>query len=266
MMVAREITTRFKRETQAGSDEVLRVEGLSLKGLQPLSFSLNRGEILAIAGVEGNGQEPLINGLTGSMPAQGKVFLDGVAIEGLSVRGRLEAGLNWVPSDRQQEGLVLSMTVAENLALREYYHAPFSTRGWLNLKSMARRAADAVRSFDIRPPLPWVPAHSLSGGNQQKVVVARELQAHPKVLLASQPTRGLDIGAEEFVHQELLRLRKEGCGILLVSSDLDEILELSDRIAVLYRGQLMGLIERKNAHREEIGMLMMGRQPESRRS
>ncbi len=266
MMVGREISTRLKRETEAGNGEILKVEGLSLTGLQPLSFSLKRGEILAIAGVEGNGQEPLVNGLTGSMPARGKVSLDGKPIEGASVRRRRESGLNWVPSDRQQEGLVLSMSVAENLALREYYQPPFSYRGWLNLKSIARMALNAVRSFDVRPPLVGVPVHSLSGGNQQKVVAARELLANPKVLLASQPTRGLDIGAEEFVHRQLLRLRHQGCGILLVSSDLDEILELSDRIAILHRGKLMGVVERKNAVREEIGMLMMGRKPENRGS
>ena len=163
-----------------------------------------------------------------------------------------------MPSDRQDEGLVLPLTVAENLALRQYYRAPFARGGLLDLRYWFERAAKAVEQFDVRPPQPRAKAGALSGGNQQKVVLAREILGDPKVLIASQPTRGLDIGAAEFVHERLLELRSQRRGVLLISLDLDEVLGLADRVLVLYRGRAMGVLTREEATREKVGLMMLG--------
>jgi simple sugar transport system ATP-binding protein len=258
MMVGREVEMHLQREAAAPGAILLETRGLAAAGLEPFDLTLRQGEIVAVAGVEGNGQEPLIGALSGLLPASGEVLLDGQPLQSLPVRERRESGLGLVPSDRQEEGLVLPLTVAENLALRQYYQPPFARGGVLNLSYWVERAGDAVESYDVRPPRPKAGAGALSGGNQQKVVLAREILADPKVLIASQPTRGLDIGATEFVHKQLLHLRDEGRGVLLVSLDLDEILALADRVAVLYRGRLMGILPRAEATRERVGLLMLG--------
>ncbi len=258
MMVGREVEMHLQREAAAPGAILLETRGLAAAGLEPFDLTLRQGEIVAVAGVEGNGQEPLIGALSGLLPASGEVLLDGQPLQSLPVRERRESGLGLVPSYRQEEGLVLPLTVAENLALRQYYQPPFARGGVLNLSYWVERAGDAVESYDVRPPRPKAGAGALSGGNQQKVVLAREILADPKVLIASQPTRGLDIGATEFVHKQLLHLRDEGRGVLLVSLDLDEILALADRVAVLYRGRLMGILPRAEATRERVGLLMLG--------
>jgi len=226
-----------------------------------MTLDLRAGEILGVAGIEGNGQEELIGALAGLIPARGKVWLGGARIDHLTVRQRVEAGLGLVPSDRQEDGLVLPMTAAENLALRSYYRQPYARWGMLDLAEWYRGAPEKLKAFDVRPPSAGVKAQALSGGNQQKLILAREIGAEPRVLIASQPTRGLDVGATEFVHRRLLDLRDSGHGILLVSLDLDEVLALSDRIAVLSRGRIAGLMPRPEADREGIGLLMMGARP-----
>jgi general nucleoside transport system ATP-binding protein len=257
-MVGREIATSLDRAPQPQAAPLLRVVNLEAPGLGPATFDVRAGEILGIAGVEGNGQEALVGALAGLVPARGAVHLDGTALDRLGVRGRLEAGLGLIPSDRQEDGLVLPMTVAENLALRRFYRPPFSRRGLLALSYWNEQADRMVRAYDVRPPRSRAAVSTLSGGNQQKVVLAREIEAGPAVLIASQPTRGLDVGATEFMHRQLLALRDRGRGILLVSLDLDEILAVSDRISVLYRGRLTDAIARTDADREELGLLMMG--------
>lgn len=261
MMVGHDVVMAKNPGGELGEKVILEIRDLSTAGLTPTSLELREGEILGVAGVEGNGQEELIGALTGLLPSTGEVVLEGRPIGGLSVRKRVEAGLGLVPSDRQEEGLVLGMSVAENLALRRYYRPPYGHGGLLNVKYWIKSAEELVRSYDVRPPLTKATAGSLSGGNQQKVVLAREISADPKVLIASQPTRGLDVGATEFVHQGLLNLRNGGRGVLLVSLDLDEILALSDRIAVFYKGRLMQIMSRESADRDTLGLLMMGVEP-----
>jgi simple sugar transport system ATP-binding protein len=258
MMVGRDVSHELDRGQNAPGPVVLETRELSSGRLSPVSLWLRRGEILGIAGVEGNGQKDFIDALSGASAAQGQVLLEGKRIEHLSIRKRREAGLGHIPGDRQEEGLVLPMTVSENLALRRYYEEPYARAGYLHLRHWKELASRAIAAFDVRPPHPDAPASELSGGNQQKVVLAREILSSPAVLLVNQPTRGLDIGATEFVHRELLRMRDEGHGVILVSLDLDELLALSDRIAVLYRGRFMEILDRKDANSERLGMLMLG--------
>ncbi len=260
LMVGRDVDLQIPHPEVEPGAALLEVRGLRAEGLEPLDLEVREGEIVAVAGVEGNGQEPLIGALAGLLPAQGEVVLDGRPLHNLSVRKRVESGLGLIPSDRQDEGLVLPLNVAENLALRQYYRPPFGRGGLLDLGYWLERATAAVERFDVRPPAPRAKASALSGGNQQKVVLAREILGEPKVLIASQPTRGLDIGAAEFVHQQLLELRSHKRGVLLISLDLDEVLGLADRVVVLYRGRAMGELTRQEATREKVGLMMLGHQ------
>jgi simple sugar transport system ATP-binding protein len=260
-MTGREVTLSLGRQAGPAGEPLLQIEDLSAQGAGPLTLDLRAGEILGVAGIEGNGQEALIAALAGLIPARGKVSLGGARIDHLTARQRVEAGLGLVPSDRQEDGLVLLMTAAENLALRSYYRRPYARCGVLDLAQWYREAPEKLKAFDVRPPSAGVKAEALSGGNQQKLILAREIGAEPRVLIASQPTRGLDVGATEFVHRRLLGLRDNGHGILLVSLDLDEVLALSDRIAVLSGGRIAGLMPRREADREKLGLLMMGARP-----
>jgi simple sugar transport system ATP-binding protein len=259
LMVGRSLAPPVRPPSRPGP-ALLEVRDLQAQGLGPLGFQVRAGEILAVAGVEGNGQEALIAALAGWSRSQGEVLLDGRPLGRLGVRARAEAGLGLVPSDRQEDGLVLPLPVRDNLALRAYHRPPYSHSGVLDLPYWATHAETLVREFDVRPPDRRAPAAALSGGNQQKVVLARELAASPKVLVVSQPTRGLDIGASQFVYSKLLDLRAAGKAVLLVSLDLDEIFALADRIAVLYRGRLMGTVPSESATREGIGLMMLGQE------
>jgi simple sugar transport system ATP-binding protein len=222
-----------------------------------VSLAVKRGEILGIAGVEGNGQTELVEAIAGLRPvASGRIMLGGNAITSLDVQARAHAGLAHIPEDRQQRGLLLDFPVADNLILgMQREHARL---GVLNRAGIAANAAERIRRFDIRPPNAQLPARSLSGGNQQKVVIAREMGRNFSVLIASQPTRGVDVGAIEFIHDQLRRARAEGKAVLLVSADLIEVLALSDRIAVMYRGRIVTVQERGAATRESLGPYMTG--------
>jgi simple sugar transport system ATP-binding protein len=223
-----------------------------------VSFEVRAGEILGIAGVDGNGQTELIDAIAGlRRPSGGRVLLGGKDATGENARERLDDGLGHIPQDRQLHGLVLDFTLAENLALHEYRHPPLSKRGWLSPRRMVARARLLLLEFDVRGGGPQTPARSLSGGNQQKVIIAREVERDPRILIAAQPTRGLDVGAIEFVHRRLVSERDEGRGILLVSLELDEILSLSDRILVLYEGAVAGEFP-PSASEEELGLAMIG--------
>ena len=223
-----------------------------------VSFSVAAGEILGIAGVEGNGQTELIEAIAGLRGVErGSVLLDGRDFRGLSVRQRGDAGLSHIPEDRHERGLILDYSIAENLVLGQQHHFT-AGGGMLDRQKLADNAAKQIAAYDIRPAAPSAAARSLSGGNQQKIVIAREMGREFKVLLASQPTRGVDVGAIEFIHAQLRQAREAGKAILLVSADLTEILSLSDRIAVMYEGKFAAVMPRSAASEEVLGPYMTG--------
>ena len=226
--------------------------------MRGISFAVRGGEIVGIAGVDGNGQSELIDAITGlRRPKAGRVVVAGEDITRESPREALDAGVGHIPEDRQLRGLVLDFTLAENIALHDYREEPDSKYGWLFPKRLIARARDLLKEFDVRGGGPETRAGALSGGNQQKVIVAREVSRDPRALVAAQPTRGLDVGAIEFVHRRLVEERDEGRAILLVSFELDEILSLSDRILVLYEGQIVAEYS-PDVSEEEIGFAMVG--------
>jgi simple sugar transport system ATP-binding protein len=214
---------------------------------------------LGIAGVQGNGQTELVRSLTGLLPAiDGTVLLSGQDITHSNPRQITELGTAHIPEDRQKDGLVLGLPISDNLVLNTYYLKPYSKGIWLDQKVIIETGENLVKSFDIRTPSVFTPASSLSGGNQQKIIVAREFSRPIKLLIASQPTRGLDVGSIEYIHNRLLAKRDEGCAVLLVSTELDEVMQLSDRIAVLYRGKIISILDAKTASKEQLGLLMAG--------
>jgi simple sugar transport system ATP-binding protein len=223
-----------------------------------VSFDVHAGEILGIAGVQGNGQTEVCEALMGLRAVEdGSIAIDGKDLTGSRPRDMIHAGVGYVPEDRQKAGLVESFSLAENLALDVYDRPPYSKGLALRLDTFATSAKDQVRQFDVRTESIEAPASSLSGGNQQKVVVARELSRNLKVLIAAQPTRGLDVGSIEFVHRRIVEERDQGTAVLLVSSELDEVIGLSDRIAVMYEGEIVGY-RPPSASRQELGLLMAG--------
>ena len=270
LMVGRQVMLAVDRGTSHPAEPVLSVENLKVRSdrgqevVRGVSFNVRAGEILGIAGVAGNGQDELVEAITGlRRSTEGMISLNSQDITGWSVRQRREHGLGYVPGDRQKYGLVLGFTVSDNLVLTQYYNRPFA-RGVQRVDAAIEQSAQSlIEEFDIRTPSWAVPAGTLSGGNQQKVIVAREFSRDLKTLVLDQPTRGLDVGSIEFIHKQAIRKRDAGASILLVSAELDEILELSDRIAVMYRGQIVALVDGPTANKEEIGLLMAtgGRAP-----
>jgi general nucleoside transport system ATP-binding protein len=263
-MVGREVLLRVDKKPASPGDVLLSVEDLhvfddrDLEAVRGVSFNVRAGEIVGIAGVDGNGQTELIDGLTGlRKPASGTVKVGGRELTQANAHEHLEAGLGHIPEDRQRRGLVLEFSLAENLALHDYDKAPFSRYGWLSPRRVVERARTLLGEFDVRGGGPDTRASALSGGNQQKVVVAREVSRDPRVLIAAQPTRGLDVGAIEFVHRRLVSERDEGRAILLVSLELDEILSVSDRILVIYEGEIVGEFS-PDVDEETLGIAMTG--------
>ncbi len=264
LMVGREVLLRVDKGVSTPAAPLLQVEGLTVvddRGItkvKDVSFQVRGGEIVAIAGVDGNGQTELIDGLTGlRRVAAGSIRVGDEDVTNESCRDCLDAGLGHIPEDRQHRGLVLDFSIAENIALHDYDHPPASRFGWLYPKRVIEKAAKLIEEFDVRGGGPQTPAGGLSGGNQQKVILAREIDRNPKVLIAAQPTRGLDVGAIEFVHRRLVEERDEGRGILLVSLELEEILSLSDRILVMFEGEIVGEFP-PTATEEELGVAMTG--------
>ena len=263
-MVGREVLLRVEKKPGHPGEPLLHVENLDVRddrgldAVKAVSFEVRAGEILGIAGVDGNGQTELIDALTGLRSvAGGQITVEGVDLTRATAREALDAGLGHIPEDRQRRGLVLDFNLAENLALHDYGKEPFSHLGWLNPRRWIRWAAGILKEFDVRGGGPTTRGGSLSGGNQQKVVIAREVSRDPRVLIAAQPTRGLDVGAIEFVHRRLVEERDEGRAVLLVSLELEEILSLSDRILVIYEGRIVGEYA-PDVSEEEIGMAMLG--------
>jgi simple sugar transport system ATP-binding protein len=238
------------------------MDSKNLPALRKVSFSVREGEVLSIAGVEGNGQSELVEVLTGLRRAQsGVVALNGQDITNETPRRIREMGACHIPEDRHRRGLVLDFSVAQNLVLGIHYRPPFVRKLFLDVidfGSVREKAGRLLEAFDIRPPDRENPAGNLSGGNQQKVIVAREFDQDPKLLIAAQPTRGIDVGSIEFIHRRLLQARDAGKAVLLVSADLEEILSLSDRIAVMYEGRIVGILDPTDATEERIGMMMTG--------
>ena len=267
-MIGRELNESYDVDTPPGEETLLSLEAISLprkkKGhpLHDITLELRRGEILGVAGVEGNGQKELAEIITGIQhPSQGRVVLDGQEIQRENVRQRYERGVVYISDDRLNDSLVTDMDMTENLMLRDYCRAPFSHKGLLDRKAMLQTAKEKIQRYQVRSSGTSgeaTPVRLLSGGNQQKLNVAREIHDRAQVVVASQPTRGLDIGATEFVRDRLVEQRNAGKGVLLISADLEEIMALSDRISVLFGGRIVGVLTRQEATVEKIGLLMGG--------
>jgi simple sugar transport system ATP-binding protein len=264
MMVGREVLLRVEKPPSQPGDVVLEVEELEvddergLPAVRGVSLTVRAGEIVGIAGVEGNGQSELIEGITGlRRPKTGRIAVAGRELARANARKVLDAGVGHIPEDRQRRGLVLEFSVAENIALHDYNRPPDSKWGWLFPGRLVARASRLIKEFDVRGGGPLTRAAALSGGNQQKLVAAREVARDPKVLVAAQPTRGLDVGAIEYLHRRLVEERDEGRAILLISLELDEVLSLADRVLVMYEGRIVGE-HGADADEEKVGLEMLG--------
>ncbi|MDX5981806.1 ABC transporter ATP-binding protein [Exiguobacterium profundum] len=267
MMVGREVNFDAEYSKADPQQVVLDVQNLvvkdsrGLKVVEGLDLQIRAGEVLGIAGIDGNGQTELIEAISGlKKPESGKVLLNGKDVTGHTPRKMTEAGIGHIPQDRHKHGLVLDYSIRDNMVLQTYYKEPFSKRGLMNYKAVAEKAKALIEKFDVRTPSIDVPARALSGGNQQKAIIAREVDRSPDLLIAAQPTRGLDVGAIEFIHEQLIKEREKGRAVLLISFELDEILHVSDRIAVLYEGKIVGIRDPKETTEQELGFLMAGGQ------
>ncbi|MDX1686397.1 MAG: ABC transporter ATP-binding protein [Candidatus Promineifilaceae bacterium] len=265
MMVGRDVLLRIEKPAATPEGPVLEVQELTVlderdvPAVRDVSFTVRAGEVLGIAGVQGNGQTQLVEALTGLRPAQsGRILLEGKPVPFRDPRYLIEHGVAHIPEDRQKHGLVLPYSIADNLVLCTYYRRPFSSGVQRNNRPIVKNAVDLIEEFDVRTPSPFAPAATLSGGNQQKVIVARELSRPVRLVIANQPTRGLDVGSIEFIHRRIIEQRDEGVAVLLVSAELDEITALSDRIAVIYHGEIVATMPAEEATRERLGLLMAG--------
>jgi len=262
-MVGREVQLTVDRGLSSPAAAVLHVEGLRVTDdrghevVRGVSLDVRAGEILGIAGVAGNGQDELVEAIIGlRRPTAGTVTLEGTDVTGRSPRAMNESGVAYVPADRHRFGLILSFPLSDNLVLTSYHRPPYA-RGILRDEDAIRRdAEESVKQFDIRTTSVSAKANTLSGGNQQKAIVAREFGRDPKLLVLDQPTRGLDVGSIEFIHRQTIAKRDAGAAILLVSAELDEILEMSDRIGVMYRGEIVRVLDGPSADKNEVGILM----------
>jgi ABC-type uncharacterized transport system ATPase subunit len=263
MMVGREVSLVVEKGPAHPGDVVLDVADLVVADdrgtvvVDGASFEVRAGEILGIAGVAGNGQDELVEALNGLRRVRsGRISLYGDDVTNHSSRELSERGVAYIPGDRQRYGLVLVYPIKDNLVLTDYYHPPYSRRGVIDQGAIARRARELIPEFDIRTPSADVPASTLSGGNQQKLIVAREFSRELKLLVADQPTRGIDVGSIEFIHKQIVAKRDAGTAVLLVSAELDEIMELSDRIGVMYRGRLVAILDAETAEKDRVGLIM----------
>ena len=269
-MVGREVLLRVEKSQAHAGETVLSVQRLSVvvsggeRGLRDVSFDVCSGEIVGIAGVEGNGQTELVECLAGLTPAaqvSGAIELEGKNIAHMRARERTELGIAHIPEDRHRRGLLLDFDLSENAILGVHYRPPAvaSSGGvLLDIGAIRSHAQELIKNFDVRPDNPDLHARSLSGGNQQKLIIGREFDKKPKLLLVSQPTRGVDIGAIEFIHRKLVALRDAGCAILLISAELEEVTALADRLLVMREGRIVGEVDPKTATTAEIGLLMTG--------
>ena len=266
MMVGRRVFSTFRKRDLKTGKTVFRVDSLKIFDdrkvlvVNELSFEVNEFEILGLAGIEGNGQTELVEALVGVRKLEsGQIYLNGKPISDLSAHERIDKGLAKIPEDRQKRGLILDFSVSENLILGRHYKSPFSTTWWrLDSKEISVFSDKLIQEYSIKTPSRDTSVRHLSGGTQQRVVVAREFSVKPNFVIASQPTRGLDVGATEYVRKKLVEMRDKGCAIFLISADLDEILTLSDKIAVIYEGKIVAIKNRNETNEFELGFLMTG--------
>lgn len=272
-MVGREVKLAVEKKPSEQGKKVLQIQKLDVKDtrgfmkVRGLELDVYQGEILGLAGVEGNGQSELIEAITGLRPVSGgTVILNGKPITGFSPRKVIESCVSHIPEDRHHHGLVLDFNIAENMVLETYRDAPFAKGLILQQNEIVRHAERLIEDYDVRTPSAFTPARALSGGNQQKAIIAREVDRDPDLLIAAQPTRGLDVGAIEFIHKRLIEQRNKGKAVLLVSLELDEIMRLSDRIAVIYNGQIVGIVKPEETSDRELGVMMAGASDQNQQS
>ncbi len=266
MMVGRPVTFKVEKKDKEPGEVILKIDNLfvmnnkKVLGLKDFSIEVKKGEILGIAGVEGNGQSELVEAITGMKKVQsGKITFKGEDITNISIRKRINKGMAHIPEDRQKRGLVLDYTMENNMVLEVYNKEPFSKKGLLNKNAIHNYAEKIIKEFDVRSGQGGASiARGLSGGNQQKAIIGREIELNPDFLIAVQPTRGLDVGSIEYIHKRLIEQRDEGKAVLLVSLELSEILNLSDRIAIVNGGELIGIVNAKETNEKEIGLMMAG--------
>jgi general nucleoside transport system ATP-binding protein len=265
LMVGREVHFKVDKKEAAPKEVVLEINDLTvldarnIPAVNGLSLDVKAGEVLGIAGVDGNGQSELIEGITGLRKIKsGSVKVNGKEITNLPTRKITETGIGHIPQDRHKHGLVLDYSIGENMVLQTYYQKPYSNSGILNFNKIFEKANALIAEYDVRTPSEYTPARALSGGNQQKAIIAREVDRSPSLLIAAQPTRGLDVGAIEFIHSKLIEERDKGRAVLLVSFELDEVMNLSDRIAVIYEGKIVDIVNPKDTTEQELGLLMAG--------
>ncbi len=265
MMVGRSVSFKTEKQASKPKEVVLSIKDLvvnenrGVPAVKNLSLDVRAGEIVGIAGIDGNGQSELIQAITGLRKVEsGSIELKGDSIVGLHPRQITELSVGHVPEDRHRDGLILEMMISENIALQTYYKEPHSKNGILNYSNITSYAKKLMEEFDVRAASELVPAAALSGGNQQKAIIAREIDRDPDLLIVSQPTRGLDVGAIEYIHKRLIEERDNGNAVLVVSFELDEILNVSDRIAVIHDGKIQGIVSPETTNKQELGVLMAG--------
>ncbi|WP_066364898.1 ABC transporter ATP-binding protein [Neobacillus fumarioli] len=265
LMVGREVVFKTEKRKADPKQPVLEVKDLVVKdsrgvtAVNGLNLTIRSGEIVGIAGVDGNGQSEFIEAITGLRKAtSGSIKVNGKELTGLTPRKITESGVGHIPQDRHKHGLVLNYPIGENMVLQTYYKKPFSKNGILNFKEIYSKAKKLIAEYDVRTPSEYTLARALSGGNQQKAIIGREVDRDPDLLIAAQPTRGLDVGAIEFIHKRLIEQRDRGKAVLLVSFELDEIMNVSDRIAVIYEGKIVAIVDPKETNEQELGLLMAG--------
>ena len=273
MMVGRSVSFKTEKQEAQPKEVVLSIQDLvvnenrGVPAVKNLSLDVRAGEIVGIAGIDGNGQSELIQAITGLRKIEsGSVELKGQSIVGLHPRQITEMSVGHVPEDRHRDGLVLEMMISENIALQTYYKEPLSKKGILNYSNIINYAKKLMQEFDVRAASEIVPASALSGGNQQKAIIAREVDRNPDLLIVSQPTRGLDVGAIEYIHKRLIQERDNGKAVLVVSFELDEILNVSDRIAVIHDGKIQGIVTPETTNKQDLGVLMAGGELEKEKS
>ena len=266
MMVGRPVSFKVEKEDKEPGEVILKVDNLSVMnnkkvlGLKNFSIEVKAGEILGVAGVEGNGQSELIEAITGMRHVQsGKIYFEGKDITDMSIRKRIDSGIAHIPEDRQKRGLVLDYTIEDNIVLEIYGRKPFSKHGLLNREAIHNYAEKIIEEFDVRSGEGGASfARTMSGGNQQKAIIGREIELDPDLLIAVQPTRGLDVGSIEYIHKRLVEQRDEGKAVLLISLELSEVLNLSDRIAIINSGELIGTVNASETNENEVGLMMAG--------
>jgi len=265
LMVGREVVFKTEKKPAVPKQAVLEIKDLHVKdargipAVNGLNLEIRAGEIVGIAGVDGNGQTELLEAITGLRKSEnGSILINGKEVKNLPPRKVTESGVGHIPQDRHKHGLVLDFPIGENMVLQTYYRRPYSNGGVLNYKEIYKKANHLIKEFDVRTPSEFTLARALSGGNQQKAIIGREVDRDPDLLIAAQPTRGLDVGAIEFIHKRLIEQRDKGKAVLLLSFELDEIMNVSDLIAVIYEGQIVAVVDPKQTTEQELGLLMAG--------